>query len=201
VLVFSTYANAGSGLERIQRFYDDPRALRLYEEHRAIDSHTIDLDRLAAGPEGTLGHAYATFMKRHGLTPDVFDAPPEEIADPRAAYVIHRMRQTHHLWLLVTGCETDPAGEIALQAFTFAQVGAPSAAILAAVGTLRGRRNAPAIARDAHELYRRGKRADKLAVFPWEDHWETPLDEVRRLLGLPEDPDPTGGYTEVRAAA
>ena len=82
VLVFSTYANAGSNHDRLETFFADPRGMKLFTEQRAIDSHTIDLDKLYALPSGTLGHAYASFMKRHGLTPDVFDGAPEDIHDP-----------------------------------------------------------------------------------------------------------------------
>jgi ubiquinone biosynthesis protein COQ4 len=195
VLVFSSYINAGTNKKRLTFFFDDPSGKRLYEEQRALDSHTIDLDALAKLPEDTLGYAYAKFMRLHRLTPDVFDGTPVEISDPRRAYVIQRMRQTHDLWHVVTNAETDPAGEVALQAFTFAQVGAPSAGILAALGTLKALRYTRAILRDVATLYRRGVKAQQLAVFPWEDHWATPLAEVRKLLGLPSYPEPTGGYT------
>lgn len=196
VLVFSNLANAGGRRdERLGFFYDDPRGARLFAEKRTIDSTTVDLDAFEQLPEGTLGHAYAKFMKAHGLTPNVFDGAPEDVRDERAAYVIQRMRQTHDLWHVVTHCETDPAGEIALQAFTFAQVKAPSSAILAAVGTLRSLRHTREVLRDARALYRRGLTAQPLVLFPWEDHWATPLPEVRRMLGLPENPRLTGGYT------
>jgi len=188
VLVFTSMINGGTANHRIARFYADPRGKALYDQQRAIDSHTVDLAALAALPEGTLGHAYATFLRSHGLTPDVFDGSPEGIRDPKVAYVIQRMRQTHDLWHVVTGCETDPAGEIALQAFTYAQVRAPGNAMLAAVGTLKAMRRNPAIIRDVVALYRAGARANGLPVFPWEDHWATPLTEVRRLLGLPAEP-------------
>jgi len=196
VLVFSTYANAGSNTERLETFFNDPRGMRLFTEQRAIDSHTIDLDALYALPSGTLGHAYASFMKRHGLTPDVFDGSPEDIHDPRRAYVIQRMRQTHDLWHVVTNAETDPAGEVALQAFTWAQVGAPSAGILAALGMLKTLRHDRRILKDVAELIRLGRAAERLVVFPWEDHWATSLAEVRRLLKLPASPRSIGGYTK-----
>lgn len=183
VLVFSTYANAGTMRRRLHRFYDTPEGQRLYAEHRAIDS-TLDLDALAALPAGTLGHAYAHFLRSRGLTPDVFDGPPAEVSDPRAAFVIQRMRQTHDLWHVVTGYETDPAGEIALQAFTFAQVRAPSTLLLSAFGTLRGVRERRTLPREVMAAYRRGLAARPLIAFPWEDHWATPLTEVRALLGL-----------------
>ncbi len=195
VLVFSNLANAGQRDERIHLFYDNPRGKQLYDEKRTIDSHTIDLDALAALPAGTLGHAYATFMRAHGLTPDVFDGRPADVRDDRSAYVIQRMRQTHDLWHVVTNAETDPAGEVALQAFTYAQMNAPSAGILAALGTLRTLRYSREVVRDVARLYRIGKQAEPLALFPWEDHWATPISDVRRMLKLPVNPRPIGGYT------
>jgi len=190
VLVFSSLANAGSMSRRLHHFFADPRGQKLYDEHRSIDSHTIDLDVLAALPEGTLGHAYAHFLRSRGFTPEVFDAPPAEVTDPRAQYVVQRIRQTHDLWHVVTGCDTDPAGEIALQAFTYAQTRAPSTLILALTGTLRGVRERRVLPREVAAMFRTGRHAEKLATFPWEDHWATPLVEVRAMLGLPAQPQP-----------
>lgn len=204
VLDFTTWANAGSTPRRIATFYDDPRGRALFAAKRAIDSKTVDLDALAALPEGTLGHAYAHFMKQHGLTPDVFDGPPDGISDPQVSYVMQRFRQTHDLWHVVTNAETDPAGEVALQAFTYAQTGAPGSAIIAALGMLKTLVKSDQHARIVREVFammRLGRRADRLGVFAWEDHWATPLDEVRRMLKLPEDPSPIGGYTSLTFAA
>jgi ubiquinone biosynthesis protein Coq4 len=188
VIEFLQLANIGSLRERAAAFFADPRGAQLYAEQRKIDSHTVDMTALLALPEGTLGHAYATFLRSHGLTPEVFDDAPEGVPDPRMAYVIQRARQTHDLWHVVTGCETDPAGEIALQAFTYAQVHTPGNAILAITGALKGVRQKPGIVRDVVALYRTGARAKRLPAFPWEDHWATPLTEVRAMLGLPAQP-------------
>lgn len=184
VLVFSTYANAGSMHRRLHRFFEDPAGQRLFAEQRTIDSKTVDLDVLAALPVGMLGHAYAAFLRSRGFTPEVFEGPPAGIRDPKAAYVVQRMRQTHDLWHVVTGHSTDPAGEIALQAFTFGQVRAPSTFILSAMGTLRAVGQGAFIARDVLAAYRAGTRANRFPTFPWEDHWATPLSEVRAMLGV-----------------
>jgi ubiquinone biosynthesis protein COQ4 len=196
VLVFANYVNAGTSPSRLQYFFDDPSGQRLFAEHRTIDSHTVDLDQLAALPAGTLGHAYAEFLQSRGFTPDVFEGSPEGVSDPRASYLIQRLRQTHDLWHVVTGTPTDPGSEVALQAFTYAQVGAPSALILSIVGTLRGLRQKPGMVRDVVAAYRTGIHAEKLAAFPWEDHWATPLAEVRAMLHLPLVP-----RTAIAAAA
>jgi ubiquinone biosynthesis protein COQ4 len=191
VLVFSNLANAGTMHDRLDRFFADPTGAQLFAEKRAIDSTTVDLDAFAALPEGTLGHAYAHFLRSRGFTPDVFDGPPPDVSDPRASYVIQRIRQTHDLWHVVTGHDTNPAGEVALQAFTFAQTRAPSTFILSTVGTLRGLREKPTLPRDVLAAYLTGRRAEKLIAFPWEDHWATPLTEVRAMLGLPLHPQST----------
>ena len=78
----------------------------------------------------------------------------------------------------------------------------PSSAILALLGTLRSLRHTQRVARDAARLYRLGRAAAPLVLFPWEDHWATPLADVRRMLNLPVAPEPIGGYTaEILAAA
>ena len=189
VLVFTSLINTGRSVSaRLERFFADPAARKLYDEQRTIDSRTVDLDALAALPEGTLGHAYAKFLRSRGLSPEIFDGAPRGVANPRLSYVMQRMRQTHDLWHVVTGCETDPAGEIALQAFTFAQIRAPGNALLVAAGVLRGAREKPGLLRDVVTLYRAGARARRLPSFAWEDHWATPVSEVRAMLGLPLEP-------------
>src|SRR5213075_2480235 len=86
VLEFGIYMNAGTLQRRIERFFEDPMAQRLYDEHRTIDSHTVDLDALAALPPDTLGHAYAKFLTSRGFSPAVFDQPPSQVRDPRMSY-------------------------------------------------------------------------------------------------------------------
>jgi ubiquinone biosynthesis protein Coq4 len=100
------------------------------------------------------------------------------------AYVAQRFRQTHDLWHVITGCDTDAASEVTLQAFTFAQTGAPSAGVLAALGSVRGRLAGIKLGRASRDAYRAGRAARYLGAFPWEDHWATPLGELRRMLGI-----------------
>ena len=191
VLELLTLVNGGWWARvRIARFLATPGGRKLYEEHRTIDTRTVDLDALAALPEGTLGHAYATFLRSRGLSPEVFEGAPAGISDPQRSFLTQRMRQTHDLWHVITGCNTDPAGEVALQAFTFAQLHAPGSALLAIAGLLRSIRHNPAIVRDVISFYRAGRRAHGLPSFLWEDHWAKPLSEVRALLGLPAGPLP-----------
>lgn len=203
-LEFTTYANAGRMLEASERLAATPAGRRLLAHQPAIDATTVDITALAALPEGTLGRAYAAFLTRHRLSPEAFAGPPAGLANhPRASYMVQRLRQTHDLWHVVTGYEPDPAGEIALQAFSYAETDAPSAAILAGLGTLRAllepattpefravRRALPREVARAYWIGRvaRSKVRETIATYPWEDRWATPLAEVRAELGLPREP-------------
>jgi ubiquinone biosynthesis protein COQ4 len=184
VLLFVGYANAGTIARRQAALAGDAEWEQLYLDHPAIDSRTIDIPTMAALPTGTLGRAYADFLIANHLTPDVFDGPPAGVPDPRVAYAIQRMRQTHDLWHVITGHNTDFAGEIRLQAFTYAQLGAPASGILAAVGSVRGTRHHPALAAEALAAYRAGKRAKRFATYRYEDNWMTPLAVVRAQLNV-----------------
>jgi ubiquinone biosynthesis protein COQ4 len=97
-----------------------------------------------------------------------------------------RLRQTHDLWHVLTGYTPDVHGELLLQAFTYAQTGAPSAVVLAIAGSLRWAR----LAGRGHwsglrEAYLRGRATKFLATFRWEEHWETPVAELRKQLCCP----------------
>src|SRR6185436_723803 len=95
-----------------------------------------------------------------------------------------RIRQTHDIWHVLTGYRPDVPGEVALQAFSYAQTEAPGAALIALLGTVRWAAKAPGLARMTWDGYRRGRDAAFLAPVRWEDHWDRPLDDVRRELGI-----------------
>ena len=179
VLEAYEHMNAGSENQRARRFYRSAAAVRFFEENRTLDATTVDYDRLLALPEGTLGYSYARFMKDRGLTPDIFTC---EGALSPAAYFSKRMRQTHDLWHVITGVDTDVAGELELQAFTLAQVWAPSQWVLVGLGTLRALFTAPSMALGAVRGFFRGLRARKFAPVAWEERWAEPLADVRRSL-------------------
>jgi ubiquinone biosynthesis protein Coq4 len=181
VLYAYEHLNAGGEKARAERFYRSEVARRLYAQDRTLDASTLDFGALAALPEGTLGQAYARFMREHGITPDIFTCEGKLTPE---AYFIKRMRQTHDLWHTVTGADTDVAGELELQAFTFAQVRAPSQLIVVLGGALRALfllpRALPGIVRG----FFRGLFARSLTAVPWEDLWATPIAEVRAQLRL-----------------
>jgi ubiquinone biosynthesis protein COQ4 len=160
----------------------DEEGARLLREKPAIDSRRVDLEALRELPADTLGGAYVRFLDRRGLDPDLFQAPPGLPEIP--AYVAQRMRQVHDLWHVLTGYDTDIRGEIGLQAFTWAQTGMPSAALIAIGGALRFGARDPRIVAVVVDGYRRGRRARFLPPLRLEDHFARKLADVRRDLGI-----------------
>jgi ubiquinone biosynthesis protein COQ4 len=159
----------------------DPDTKRLLDEQPSIDSQHVDFDALERLPDGTLGREYVRFLRDNGITPDVFKKP--DVADARAAYIMQRIRQTHDLWHVLTGYTPDVRGEILLQAFTYAQLRAPSALAITILGVVR--HGSPGIVRDARKAFRRGRATRRLATYRWEERWSTPLDDIRRELACP----------------
>jgi ubiquinone biosynthesis protein COQ4 len=168
-------------LDRLER--SDPEVKRLLDERPAIDTRHVDFDALAALADGSLGREYVRFLRDNGIDPDVFPKP--NVADERVSYVMQRIRQTHDLWHVLTGYTPDIGGEIVLQAFTFAQLRAPSSLLITIMGVARHGHKVPAIRRRVLDGYRRGRTTKKLAAYRWEEHWADPLDKVRADLGCP----------------
>lgn len=182
--VFLLYVslNATSFPRVIQRFLAEPEGARLMSQRPALDSTTLGFAWLSSLPAHTLGFAFARHMADNGLSPDLFQPPPG--APPDVAYLAQRLRQTHDLWHVVTGYGTGVIDELALQAFTYAQMKAPGPLILSVAGALRfGLRDRRAIQR-IYQGYRRGLSARPMLAVAWESLWELPLAEVRARLNL-----------------
>jgi len=185
ILVFTQAVNAGRIARAAERIESLPGGRAMLEEQRRIDRTHVDYDALARLPDGTLGREYTRFLTKNGITPDAFEALPD-VADPRAAWIMLRIRQTHDLWHVLAGYDTDVRGEVLLQMFTYAQLGAPSALMIAIFGTVRHLGPSRALLRDLKIAYRHGKATAFLPTFAWEDHWSTPVATLRQKLSCPD---------------
>jgi ubiquinone biosynthesis protein COQ4 len=160
-----------------------PSGRDLLARRPSIDSSGVDFAALRALPETTLGGAYARMLKAKNLDPDLFYGSPPGLADD-LAYVGQRARQTHDLWHVLTGLDTDIPGEVALQAFTQEQMHQNFSRLIVSFGQLfYGRKH-----RHMRPLVERARRAGAGAPFllavAWEDLWTKPLTEVREQLRL-----------------
>ncbi|MFI5308127.1 MAG: Coq4 family protein [Polyangiales bacterium] len=170
-------------LPRIRRKLDRSEEGRLLlRERPAIDTRNVDFAALRALPEHTLGGAYARMLERNALDPDLFGRPA--LPDPELSYVAQRIRQTHDLWHVLTGLATDVPGEVALQAFTDAQLHQRFSRLIAIGGVLLYGLRYPRMWRLTRSWYRIGQRVPFLLAVRWEALWQEPLPDVRARLGL-----------------
>jgi ubiquinone biosynthesis protein COQ4 len=197
---------SGNTLQRIgDRMQRDPVGGRLMEGRADIVERLADRAALARLPDGTLGRAYLAFVEREGISAEGIRAAAAQgmTGDtplPAPLDWVHaRMRDTHDLWHAAVGYSGDVLGETALLAFIFAQSQNPAIALILAIGlakTVRFPGGGAAARRTIADGFRRGLRARWLPAQDWESMLATPLDEVRRRLGLEAPPV----YREIRSA-
>lgn len=153
--------------------------------HRLLKK--IDLQALNTCPEGSLGKIFATHMLSNNLDPEFYGTITVTNDE---SYIMMRLRQTHDLWHVFAGLSTSVQDELALQAFMFAQTGAPLAPLLMGGALFRlGLTNDPRM----YEAFERiqygwnlGKRTKSIFALDWEANWNTPLHDLRAQYGLIE---------------
>ncbi len=149
----------------------------------------VKVDALLAYAPGTLGRAFGEFLKQRNLDPAALPVRP---ANDGIEYAMAHLYETHDVWHVVTGFETDVAGELGLQAFYAAQVPGKLPVALLAIGFMNAflfafddrKRRLDAITRG----WLMGKAARPFFGYRWADKWELPLAVVKRELGV--DPVP-----------
>lgn len=110
--------------------------------------------------------------------------PLRELHDERMRYVAQRLRQTHDLWHVLTGYDTDVVGEVELQAFSYGQLRTPFALLVGTLGVLRAHSRRKQAAARVWNAYWRGRLSKQLSWRVWEREFAKPLSEVRLGLGL-----------------
>ncbi len=161
----------------------DPKVAQLIAE-RYVPPH-LDMDALLALPAGSLGHIYATYIQESGFDPNFYRKI--EVQD-EISYVLLRLRQTHDIWHIVTGFDTNVAGELGLKSFELAQTRRTMAFILLTGGLLSVLSKSPAdldVLLECIALgYRSGAKARPLLAQKWEEQWSKPVSEWRQELGI-----------------
>jgi ubiquinone biosynthesis protein COQ4 len=187
-------AMGGQGDERtVQRFVSDPEGRLLLVEKPSLLEALAERDRLGSLPEQSFGRAYLRFSERNGFSVDGLLRANERglgelnaRLDPERRWFFERVNLMHDLWHVLTGYDTDAAGESALLAFSAGQ-GLASRTIwllLAASMAIAPKREGFAFQRFVLQALRRGRRAAPLFVQRYEALLPRPLEEVRRTLGI-----------------
>jgi len=172
----STYAK----LAAQWRTDDDGR--RLLDERPTLQGADLDLDALAALPEGTLGHELMRYFRDNGIGPFATTFPINSDVD----YLSKRYRETHDLLHLVTGYGTDEAGEMELQAFVLGNLRVQQAKLILFFGALRqlhreGPRSLVGYVRRARAALRRGAATPNVLRVPYETLWATPVSSIAAM--------------------
>jgi ubiquinone biosynthesis protein COQ4 len=167
--------------------HEDPDCHALIEA-RYLNPKPVDLARLAALPKCTLGQVYAEFMTHYQLKVE-FYPPLEDTRDDEINYMRKRARETHDIHHVVLGFPATEAGEMMISAFYLAQNRIPLSALLLGFGFLYTILREPERIDDLVDClitgWTMGKQAKrKVLGVKWEDYWEVPLDEVRRMIGV-----------------
>jgi ubiquinone biosynthesis protein COQ4 len=163
-----------------------PEGRRLLDERPSLQGHELDLEALAALPEGTFGHALTRYFRDNGLEPFVTAFPVESDVD----YLSKRYRETHDLFHVLTGYATDEPGEMELQAFVLGNLGVRQAVMILAYSIPRRLRHKglegflPYLGR-LRAAYRRGKRSRELLSVRYETLWAQPVATLSGLLLAP----------------
>lgn len=184
VFVLADLAEESPELEKlIAQIKSDPHFSQVLVDRPRLGK--VDLSALEKLPAGTLGREYAEFMRARGLEHDSLKL---RSGDSDMDYVRNHLRETHDLWHVATGFDTDVAGELGLQAFYLAQFQGPLPVLLFVVGMLntlfKGMDDADRRLAAITRGYLLGKRGRSLFGLAWAERWEQPLAELRREKSL-----------------
>ena len=156
----------------------------------ALSRRPLDLDACRAMPEGTLGRGVAHFLDDNGLYEDYYARAYAPVVDKlERNWVMLRFARTHDFHHVVTGLPPDIPGEMALQIINTLNFREPYGLATVALApwslfVYRSSGVRQTLSTIVRALWR-SRGAQNMFVFPWEEHLETPVVELRRMLGLP----------------
>ena len=174
-----------------------PGADRFLGERYIAEPNTME--SLQAFPEGSIGHCYFRFLSENGLETNLatnygmlhdhmistgqLDRMPEDLK-----YAIVRGFQVHDILHVITGYTPSGLDELALQAFSLAQLQFPYFGMWMSVSTTQMtflRPDAIVPAMDAMSSgWQFGRSVRNLAFERWEERFSEPLAEVRPEFGI-----------------
>lgn len=175
----------------------DQEALRAIEEHMLSDAvfrsmyeenyvpENPSLDVLSQCPDGSFGKAVYQHMTTNELN---FELWPRGVSKSPIHYLTTRIYQDHDLWHALFGYGISVEDEVAIQAFGVAQFQSPIALMLVAGGVLRllaiDPRKALEAFKSVNAMYRLGQEIPFLISKRLHEHFNEPLEDVRKLCNV-----------------
>ncbi|MEO1186207.1 MAG: Coq4 family protein [Cyanobacteria bacterium J06636_27] len=173
------------GVEKMVKFLSQtPQAKKAFQERKILGN--IDLHKLYSLPSNTLGYAFAKHMLDRGLEPLKSDALT---ADDEVQFLGIHIKETHDIWHVVIGADTDILGELQLEAFCVSQLYATRFWLALIVkNLLKSTIDDIEASTKYMDAITRGwliaKQAKPLFGIKWDELWEHPLEEVRADLNI-----------------
>lgn len=196
VFIITTALNADEDARSYQRLLRTVGGGLIAYKRVELAEKLMDRAWLSTFAPGTVGAAYRAHVESTGYSAQgLAEISQAGFGDPEAlhpyAWAGRRARDIHDLWHVLTGYKADEhLGEVALVAFSFAQLGGwgwAAIAIAAWQETLSGGLFNP-LGEAIREGYRLGRKAAWLMAEDYEQLLHEPLDVARRRLriGTPE---------------
>ncbi|KYC37953.1 hypothetical protein WA1_05525 [Scytonema hofmannii PCC 7110] len=179
-------------LEEVMRHLDEVQASDHIEQLRLDPDMAEMISQRYFGPQlkledlkkdcapGTLGNAYYYHMTNNGIP--AYDYTAFESPDD-VSYVKLRKMQTHDIWHVLTGYNTNALGELALQGFCHGQGPTVYQTLLMTALVLHFatvQTTQLGLALEAlFEGWQRGRAAHPLWAVRWEEMWDRPLADIQ----------------------
>jgi ubiquinone biosynthesis protein Coq4 len=176
--------NDDSTLEQIVNFLrQSPQGERAFKERLLLGN--IDLQQLHELPKNTFGYTYSDMMLKNNLKP----VPVEKIEDNDFSYLAIHIGETHDIWHIVTGSDTDKPGEVKLEAFYVAQLHYDRLFLsLLSKNLLKTAIQEMELCESIMDALAKGwtmgKQAKPLFGIQWNSLWEKPLEDIRLSLDI-----------------
>jgi ubiquinone biosynthesis protein Coq4 len=176
--------NDDSTLEQIVNFLrQNPQGERAFKERPLLGN--IDLQQLHELPKNTLGYTYSDMMLKNNLKP----VPVAKIEANDFSYLAIHIGETHDIWHIVTGSDTDKPGEVQLQAFCVAQLNYDRLFLsLLSKNLLKTAIEEIELCESIMDAlvkgWTMGKQAKPLFGIQWNSLWEKPLADIRLSLDI-----------------
>jgi ubiquinone biosynthesis protein Coq4 len=164
----------------------DPAIRPLLEERYWGDwPNTAELQAM---PEGSLGQAYVSWFAAAGGQP-LPDPVLQSGSSGDDTWLHLRVRHTHDLWHVVSGCPPSQAGEAALSAINVMQLRWPGSAMLLGADLLHRCLEGPSpegpdLGEAVAYGLELGRISAPLLAQRWEEGWQRPLAQWRQQLGI-----------------
>ena len=152
----------------------------------------IDLHELSQMKQGSLGKVFADNLLKEGFDPaELTDIDPFPINSDRE-YLLHRDWQTHDIYHTLTGFDVNPLGEIALQAFSYANCRQPVHLFIMFASMFKsgdsGLQVFESVLSAISRGFELGCQSPLLLSYKLEEGWQRPISEWREDLNLPNEP-------------